>query len=64
MERVIADGGKLWVALNTEVGTVTGAEEGLEVSIKKKKKGPGSSKGTGAGTGAGAGTATGTGAGS
>ena len=38
VERVIAAGGKLWVTLNAEVGTVTGAEEGLGVAIKKKPK--------------------------
>ena len=38
VERVIAAGGKLWVTLNADVGTVTGAEEGLGVSVKKKPK--------------------------
>jgi hypothetical protein len=40
VERVIAAGGKLWVTLNAKVGTVTGAEEGLGVKIKKKRKPP------------------------
>jgi hypothetical protein len=38
VERVIAAGSKLWVTLNAEVGTVTGAEEGLGVVVKKKRR--------------------------
>ena len=52
VERVIAGGGKLWVTLNAEVGKVTGAEEGLGVTVKKKKsRGPATSPGTGTGAG-------------
>lgn len=36
VERVIAAGAKLWVTLDAEVGTVTGAERGLAVAVKKK----------------------------
>jgi len=39
VERVIAAGGKLWLTIHAELGTVVGAEEGLDVSVKKKKKG-------------------------
>ena len=39
VERVLAAGGKLWVTLDAEVGKVTGAEEGLDVAVKKKRKG-------------------------
>ena len=39
VERVLAAGGKLWVTVNAEVGHVTGAEEGVEVAIRKKRKG-------------------------
>jgi hypothetical protein len=38
VNRFIAAGGKLWVTLSASVGTVTGAEEGLGVAIKKKPK--------------------------
>ena len=38
IERVIAAGGRLWVTINADVGTVTGAEEGLGVAVKKKPK--------------------------
>lgn len=38
VERVIAAGGRLWVTLNAEVGTVTGAEQGLGVAVKKKPR--------------------------
>jgi hypothetical protein len=38
VNRFIAAGGKLWVTLNATVGTVTGAEEGLGVAVKKKPK--------------------------
>lgn len=38
VNRFIAAGGKLWVTLTATVGTVTGAEEGLGVAIKKKPK--------------------------
>jgi hypothetical protein len=37
VERVIAAGGKLWVTLNAEVGQVTGAEEGVGITVKKKQ---------------------------
>lgn len=38
VERVIAVGGKLWLTLQAEVGTVVGAEEGLGVSVGRKSK--------------------------
>lgn len=38
VNRFIAAGGKLWVTLNATVGTVTGAEDGLGVAVKKKPK--------------------------
>jgi hypothetical protein len=38
VDRFIATGGKLWVTLNATVGTVTGAEDGLGVAVKKKPK--------------------------
>jgi len=38
VERVIAAGGKLWVTVDAEVGKVTGAEEGLGVSVKRRPK--------------------------
>jgi hypothetical protein len=38
VERVIAASGKLWVTLDAKVGKVTGAENGLGVSVKGKKK--------------------------
>jgi len=38
VNRFIAAGGKLWVTLSANVGTVTGAEEGLGVAVKKKPK--------------------------
>ena len=38
VNRFIAAGGKLWVTLSASVGTVTGAEEGLGVAVKKKPK--------------------------
>jgi hypothetical protein len=41
VEKVIAVGGKLWLALNAEVGRVTGAEQGLGVAVKRKPRGAG-----------------------
>ena len=41
VERVIAASGKLWVTLNATVGKVTGAEQGLGVSVRKKPKAAG-----------------------
>jgi hypothetical protein len=41
VERVIAVGGKLWVTLDATVGKVTGAEQGLGVSVRKKPKAAG-----------------------
>lgn len=38
VERVLAAGEKLWVTMNAEVGTVTGAERGLSVDVKKKAR--------------------------
>jgi hypothetical protein len=38
VERVLAAGGKLWVTVGAEVGTVTGADEGLGVAVGKKRK--------------------------
>jgi len=38
VERVIAAGGRLWVTLDARVGTVTGAEQGLGVAVKKKSR--------------------------
>jgi len=38
VERVIAAGGKLWVTVDAEVGKVTGAEEGVGVSVKRRPK--------------------------
>ena len=38
VERVIAAGAKLWVTLDARVGTVTGAERGLAVDVKKKPR--------------------------
>ncbi|HET9253163.1 MAG TPA: hypothetical protein VFP58_13705 [Candidatus Eisenbacteria bacterium] len=43
VERVIAAREKLWVTLHAEVGTVTGAERGLAVAVKKKPR-PGDGK--------------------
>ena len=42
VKRVIAAGRKLWVTVDAEVGTITGAEEGLGVTVAKKKKPKGS----------------------
>lgn len=41
VERVIAAGGKLWVTMHAGVGPVTGAEQGVGVTVKKKPR-PGS----------------------
>jgi hypothetical protein len=38
VERVLAAGGKLWVAFAAEVGHVKGGEDGLGVEIRKKPK--------------------------
>jgi hypothetical protein len=38
VERVIAAGGKLWITIDADVGTITGAEEGLGVKVKKKPR--------------------------
>jgi hypothetical protein len=47
VERVLAAGGKLWVTLDATVGKVTGAEEGLGVSVKKKPRKPQPKTGSG-----------------
>jgi hypothetical protein len=42
VERVLAAGGRLWVTIQAGVGTVTGAEQGLGVAVKKKPRKGGS----------------------
>jgi hypothetical protein len=42
VERVLAAGGRLWVTIQAGVGTVTGAEQGLGVAVKKKARKGGS----------------------
>jgi len=40
---VIAAAGRLWVTIHADIGTVTGAEQGLGVAVKKKPKKKGTS---------------------
>ena len=43
VQRVIAAAGRLWVTIHADIGTVTGAEQGLGVAVKKKPKKKGTS---------------------